>query len=123
MPTTKSNASSAHTKLRAILREDADFASLHKNTLLSGSYKRDTAIRPRIKNGESNRPDVDILVLTKHSLFSSPVDAVDDVFDVLTRHYTPTNRPVAISLSLYRIGRYGCRAHHRAKQRWYILHP
>ena len=45
--TTKSNASSAHTKLRAILREDADFAPLHKNTLLSGSYKRDMAC-PRI---------------------------------------------------------------------------
>ena len=90
--TTKSNASSAHNKLRAILREDADFAPQHKNTLLSGSYKRDTAIRPRIKNGEAHRPDVDILVLTKHTLISSPVDAVDDVFDVLTRHYTPTNR-------------------------------
>lgn len=91
-PTTKCNASSAHTKLRAILREDPDFAPIHKNTLLSGSYKRDTAIRPRIKNGETNRPDVDIIVLTNHSLFSSPIDAVDDVFDVLTRYYTPTNR-------------------------------
>ena len=90
--TTKSNASSAHTKLRATLREDANFAPLHKNTLLSGSYKQDTAIRPRIMNGKTNRPDVDILVITKHSLISSPEYAVDDVFDVLTRHYTPTNR-------------------------------
>ena len=101
--TTKSNASTAHTKLRAILREDADFAPLHKNTLLSGSYKRDTAIRPRIKNGEANRPDVDIIVLTNHSLFSSPIDAVDDVFDVLKRHYTPTNRQsrsVSVSTAL-----------------------
>ena len=91
-PTTKSNASSAHTKLREKLRNDSDFADLHKNTLLSGSYKRDTAIRPRMKNGEAHRPDIDILVLTTHSRHSSPEDAVDDVFYVLNRHYTPTNR-------------------------------
>ncbi len=90
--TTKSNASSAHTKLRAILRQDAIFAPLHKNTFLSGSYKRDTAIRPRVKNGDAHRPDVDIIVVTNHSIYDSPQLAVDDVFNVLTRHYTPTNR-------------------------------
>ena len=90
--TTKSNASSAHNKLRGILRQDAIFAPLHKDTFLSGSYKRDTAIRPRVKNGDAHRPDVDIIVLTNHSIYDSPVAAVDDVFNVLTRHYTPTNR-------------------------------
>lgn len=90
--TTKSNASTAHTKLRDILRLDSAFAPLHKNTFLSGSYKRDTAIRPRVKNGDAHRPDIDIIVLTNHSIYSSPEEAVNDVFDVLTRHYTPTNR-------------------------------
>ena len=90
--TTKSNASAAHTRLRSLLQGDLTFAPLHKNTFLSGSYKRETAIRPRVKNGNAHRPDVDIIVVTNHSLFSSPEQAVDDVFDVLTRHYTPTRR-------------------------------
>ena len=28
----------------------------------------DTAIRPRVKNGQTERPDVDIIVVTNHSL-------------------------------------------------------
>ncbi len=83
--TTKSNASTAHTKLRSILRQDTAFAPLHKNIFLSGSYKRDTAIRPRVKNGDAHRPDIDIIVLTNHSIYSSPEKAVNDVFNVLTR--------------------------------------
>ncbi len=73
------NASSAHTKLRATLRGDEIFEPLHRHTFLSGSYKRDTAIRPRIKNGNAQRPDVDIIVVTNHELYDDPVDVVDAI--------------------------------------------
>jgi hypothetical protein len=90
--TTKTNASSAHTKLRATLRADETFSPLHRHTFLSGSYKRDTAIRPRIKNGDAQRPDVDIIVVTNHSLYDDPEQVVDAIHAALTPYYTPTNR-------------------------------
>ena len=90
--TTKTNAAQAHTTLRATLRADDSFGPRIRTTLLSGSYKRDTAIRPRVKNGNENRPDVDIVVVTDHGLYDSPADVVDAIHAALTRHYTPTNR-------------------------------
>jgi len=68
------------------------FGPLHRHTFLSGSYKRDTAIRPRVKNGSAERPDIDIIVVTTHDTYDDPVSAMDAVHAVLTRHYTPTNR-------------------------------
>lgn len=90
--TTKTNASSAQTKLRATLRADETFGPMHRHTFLSGSYKRDTAIRPRVKNGNAHRPDVDIIVVTTHSLSDDPEAVMDAIHAALTRHYTPTNR-------------------------------
>ncbi len=62
-PTTKSNASDAHTALRKFLKEHSTFKDVHVDTFLSGSYKRDTSIRPRIIDGKETRPDVDIIVV------------------------------------------------------------
>ena len=90
--TSKSNASTAHTRLRAALNADSNFGSRMRTTFLSGSYKRDTAIRPRVKNGNAHRPDVDIIVVTDHEIGDSPVEVVDAIHAALTRHYTPTNR-------------------------------
>ena len=90
--TTKTNAARAHTKLRASLGADETFGPRIRTTFLSGSYKRDTAIRPRVKNGNENRPDVDIVVVTDHGLHNSPTDVIDSIHAALTRHYTPTNR-------------------------------
>lgn len=101
--TTKSNASAAHRKLRATLSKDATFSPLHRHTFLSGSYKRDTAIRPQVKNGNAQRPDVDIIVVTTHGICDDPVEVVDSIHAALTRHYTPTNRQarsVSVSSSL-----------------------
>ena len=75
--TTKANASSAHTKLRNFLQADEDFKEYHTATFLSGSYKRDTAIRPRMKNGDTDRPDVDIIVVTNHTLSDKPGDVIE----------------------------------------------
>ena len=91
-PTTKSNASSAHTSLRDFLKNDEDFKKYHEETFLSGSYKRDTAIRPRTKNGQTNRPDVDIIVVTTHTLNDSPKEVVDLLYKTLKKEYTDIRR-------------------------------
>lgn len=98
--TAKSDASSAHIRLRRLLQSDENFAFLHRHTFLSGSYKRDTAIRPQIKNGVVKRPDVDIIVITNHDLYDDPTLVIDALHATLTRHYTPTNRQArSISVS------------------------
>ncbi len=90
--TTKSNASTAHTRLRSLLQTDEGFRNVHRHTFLSGSYKRETAIRPRIKAGNADRPDVDIIVVTTHNTWDDPESVMDAIHAVLTRHYTPANR-------------------------------
>jgi hypothetical protein len=83
--TTKSNASARHTELRDFLAADAEFKEHHIQTFLSGSYKRDTAIRPRILNGTVARPDVDIIVVTDYTLEDDPKDVIDAVFEAVQR--------------------------------------
>jgi hypothetical protein len=41
---------------------------------LGGSYRRDTAIRPVTKNGDVERPDVDIYVVVDGSTWDNPVE-------------------------------------------------
>ena len=86
-PTTKSRASTAHTAVRKFLREHEVFKEVHLNTFLSGSYKRDTAIRPRIIDGEETRPDVDIIVVTSHELKDEPKDVLAILFRTLKENY------------------------------------
>ena len=96
--TTKSRASSAHTELRDHLKTDDGFSAFYIKTYLSGSYKRDTAIRPKIKDGKESRPDVDIIVLTNHGLHDDPVEVIDQLFSSLQklkndkRHYLKIRR-------------------------------
>lgn len=61
--TTKANSVSAHTRVRETLRADAEFGPHVQRVFLGGSYRRDTAIRPRQKNGALDRPDIDIYVV------------------------------------------------------------
>ena len=84
---TKSNASTAHTNLRAFLRGHETFKNVHVDTFLSGSYKRDTAIRPRSKNGEEERPDVDIIVVTNHTLYDDPEEVLDLLYGTLKENH------------------------------------
>lgn len=90
--TTKDDASSAHTDLRDFLKNDEDFKDYHTNTFLSGSYKRNTAIRPRSKNGETERPDVDIIAETTHTLYDSPKEVVDLLYKTLKKEYPEIRR-------------------------------
>lgn len=78
--------SSIQNNLRDFLKEDEDYKSIYKDTFLSGSYAKHTAIRPTIND---NNRDVDIIVVTNHS----KDDGVDDVFNELhnvllkSKHY------------------------------------
>ncbi len=71
-PSTVEACSSAHRTLRTALEEDETFKKLLVTSFLSGSYKRDTAIRPALIGGELQRPDVDIIVVTNHTKDDSP---------------------------------------------------
>ena len=85
--TTKLRASQAHASLRDFLSKHDMFKEVHLRTFLSGSYRRDTAIRPQ-KNGEDvERPDVDIIVVTNHSLEDSPADVVELLYKTLMEKY------------------------------------
>jgi len=85
--TTKSNASSAHTSLRTHLEQHNVFSQYHLNTFLSGSYKRNTATRPIIVNGIVTRPDVDIIVVTLHTLSDSQRVVLDLLYSALKDKY------------------------------------
>jgi len=85
--TTKANASAGHTALRQYLKKHEEFGDYHLDTFLSGSYRRDTAIRPQIKDGVESRPDVDIIVVTNHSLSDDPCKVIDLLCDTLRGKY------------------------------------
>lgn len=90
--TTKKDASSAHTALRDFLKDDEDFKVYHVNTSLSGSYRRDTAIRPEKKEDEIERPDVDIIVETTHTREDAPEEVIDLLYNTLEKEYTEIRR-------------------------------
>ena len=61
--TTKAVSASAQSTLRAKLEEHETYKGIVVSSYLSGSYARDTALRPRTTNGTTRRPDVDIIHL------------------------------------------------------------
>ncbi|MHA7685895.1 SMODS domain-containing nucleotidyltransferase [Cupriavidus sp. PET2-C1] len=75
-PTTKSVCISAHSNLRAKLEKHETYKDIHVNTYLSGSYARNTALRPRQTDGTVRRPDVDIIVVTNHAHYDLPSDVI-----------------------------------------------
>lgn len=84
--TTISNCQSAHTKVRKALLEDEEFKDQVKRVFLGGSYRRSTAIRPKTKNGSTERPDVDLYIVVDGSPWDSdPATLMDDLYAVLNR--------------------------------------
>lgn len=75
-PTTKSVCGSAHSTLRSKLEKHETYKVIHVNTYLSGSYARNTALRPRQSNGTVRRPDVDIIVVTNHTQSDLPSNVI-----------------------------------------------
>ena len=86
--TTKDNASSAHTALRDFLKNEEDFKEYHEDTFLSGSYRRNTAIRPQKREDETERPDVDIIVETTHTREDTPEEVINLLYTTLEKKYT-----------------------------------
>jgi len=95
--------SAAHNRVRNTLRDDEEFGDFHVGTFLSGSYKRDTAIRPRLIAGALQRPDVDVIVITSHTVDDDPAEVIDMLHAALKRagytNLTVNRRSVNISMT------------------------
>jgi len=77
--TTKSHASSAHTSVRDHLRTQDEFKDRWVTGFLSGSYARDTSIRPRRSGDGQERPDIDIIVVTNYTESDHPDTVLNEV--------------------------------------------
>ncbi|ARK26428.1 hypothetical protein SporoP37_16505 (plasmid) [Sporosarcina sp. P37] len=97
--TTKNDASLGHKNLRKHLQDDDTFKVYRQTDFLSGSYKRNTAIRPRKKDGVVSRPDVDIIVVTNHTKYDGQQEVIDLLYDTLKPKY-PTIRKQARSVGI-----------------------
>jgi len=92
--TTNTRSASAHNSVRDALTADDTYKGDVIRTFLGGSYKRKTAVRPVTKNGDKERPDVDIYVVVKGStsFFSSdhttPDALIEALFSALNRNRT-----------------------------------
>lgn len=90
--TTNGRSASAHKSVRNALMADDNYKGDVIRTFLGGSYKRKTAVRPVTKNGDQERPDVDIYVVVKGStsFFSSdrktPEELIEALFSALNRN-------------------------------------
>src|SRR4051812_37699016 len=101
--TTKSNAQTAHKGLSEFLWGHEEFKEVLEKVLLSGSYKRNTAVRPRVKAGVTDRPDVDVVVVLRCGLDADPGGVLDFLYRVLKEKYTEIRkqtRSVGISAGL-----------------------
>jgi len=81
--TTKQNASSAHTSVREHLQTQTEFKEHYVTSFLSGSYARDTSIRPASSADGTERPDVDIIVVTNYTEVNDPENVLNEVADAL----------------------------------------
>lgn len=75
--TTKLNASAAHSGVRDYLEDR--FSKRWLSSFLAGSYHRDTAVRPAIRDGEQERPDVDVIVVTNFTTGDAPDDVLAEL--------------------------------------------
>ena len=84
--TTKGNSVAAHSDVRYAVSSDHQYGPRAKRIILGGSYKRDTAIRPRQKNGSLDRPDVDLYVVVDAPPYATtPSAEVDALYAALDR--------------------------------------
>jgi hypothetical protein len=87
-PTTKSNASLAHTAVRKHLRSHPSFRNRWEGDFLAGSYARDTAIRPKKTEGGQERPDIDIIIETNFSASDKPDEVLEELCAALESEFT-----------------------------------
>lgn len=86
-PTTKTNSAKTHDDVRCHLQDHEDFQYLWLHDFLAGSYARDTAIRPRTVNGETERGDIDICVETDHRRSDEPELVLKNLCRVLEAEF------------------------------------
>lgn len=89
-----------HNTLRERLLKDEELSKIIETTFLQGSYKRNTAVKP--KNGKSS--DVDIIVVTNmDSEKITPDEALEMFIPFLDKHYqnkyTINQRSIGIELT------------------------
>lgn len=72
--------SSVQNNLREYLASHEKYKDVHIETFLSGSYAKHTSIRP---TSNDKKRDVDIVVVTNHSLQESSKDVLEELRDVL----------------------------------------
>ena len=89
--TTNARSKSAHNSIRDALLADDTYKDNVIRDFLGGSYKRQTAIRPETKDGDTDRPDVDIYVVVKGSWITTPEELIGDLFNALHRNRNPLN--------------------------------
>lgn len=98
--TTVSQLSAAHQALRDYLRGHPKFKQFHLFTFLTGSYRRDTAIRPRMIDGELAQPDIDIIVVTNHTQQDKPGQVLGLIRQVLAEAYELDDAPHTRSVGI-----------------------
>jgi len=86
-PTTTSQAISAHENMRDFLAKHPQLSKRHVKTFLSGSYKRNTSIRPRTEAGVTMRPDIDIIVVTNHTKDDCPKGVLEELHAAIGEGY------------------------------------
>lgn len=80
----RDNLRDAHIRLREALMADQALKPLIVGTLLQGSYRRHTGIRPE----SGDKPDVDVVVVTRLNRCEyTPEAAMDTLIPFLDRHY------------------------------------
>lgn len=92
--TTKEKAASAHAAARDHLESHDKFKKYHIDTFLSGSYRRDTAIRPRMHDGQEDRADVDAIVVTNHKKTDNPEEVISLLHKTLKEKYADIKKNV-----------------------------
>ncbi|HAU76573.1 MAG TPA: nucleotidyltransferase [Agrobacterium sp.] len=86
--TTKTNSSKAHTAVRDHLKAHETFGAKVERDFLSGSYARNTSIRPKVGADGVVRPDVDIIIVTNYTTVDTPDDVLSDLCEALEDAYT-----------------------------------
>lgn len=73
--------SSIQKNMRKYLKEHEVYKTVHIDTFLSGSYAKNTSIRPVVGD---NKRDVDIVVVTSYSTAKDSKEVLDELKEVLT---------------------------------------
>lgn len=85
--TTKGQCASAQNDIRAFLESHPVLGQKISYSFLSGSYARATAVRPKTTEGEVERPDIDIAVVTTFTTEDRPDDVLDEFVAALAGDY------------------------------------